>query len=209
MALKFSASGRKSPSIPPLPIEGRGDGGEGSKTLPAPSSTLEGRCESSILLHCPCCAWQGRFTPRPRPLSPVRGEGSQILFLPESQRHWGRWRGVLPASCRHAAGIAGNRLQRSPAFGGSAGASIWDGEPVLRTPDFVLWVRSVVTRRAGDVNPPVTVRTTSKCIKTSKCMASVAKIPEILSLSTSFGATPGTVPAGTAAGVHQRPLAGR
>ena len=26
-------------------------------------------------MHCPCCVWQGRFTPHPRPLSPVRGEG--------------------------------------------------------------------------------------------------------------------------------------
>ncbi len=33
-----------------------------------------------------------------------------------------------------------------------------DGETVLRTPDFVLWIRPTVTRRAGDVNPPVTVR---------------------------------------------------
>jgi len=60
----------------------------GQRTLPAPLSNFEGRCESSILLHCPCCAWQARFTPHPRPLSPVRGDGSEILFLPESQRHW-------------------------------------------------------------------------------------------------------------------------
>jgi len=36
MALKFSASGRKSPSIPPLSFEGRGDGGEGSKNIASP-----------------------------------------------------------------------------------------------------------------------------------------------------------------------------
>jgi len=51
---------------------------------------------------------------------------------------------------------------------------------------------------------------TSRCmVQTSRCMAPAAKIPENLLASASFGAAPGTVPAGTAAGVHQRPLAGR
>jgi len=73
----------------PSPLRGeRGRGLRGQRTLPVPSPTLPGHCESSILLHCPCCAWQGRFAPHPRPLSPVRGEGSQMLFMPESQRHW-------------------------------------------------------------------------------------------------------------------------
>ena len=42
-----------------------------------------------------------------------------------------------------------------------------------------------------------------------RCMAPVAKIPEKLLVSTSFGVTPGTVPAGTAAGVQQRRFAER
>jgi|GEM_PF-3033657 len=33
------------------------------------------------------------------------------------------------------------------------GACPWHGETELRTPDFVLWIRFTVTRRAGDVNP--------------------------------------------------------
>jgi len=41
-----------------------------------------------------------------------------------------------------------------------------------------------------------------------RCMAPLAKIPENLLSSASFGVTPGTVPAGTAAGVQQRRLAG-
>ena len=54
----------------------RGEGGlRGQRTLPAPSSILPGHWESCILLHCPCCVWQARFAPHPRPLSPVRGEG--------------------------------------------------------------------------------------------------------------------------------------
>ncbi|MFM7056392.1 MAG: hypothetical protein ACKO2P_05665 [Planctomycetota bacterium] len=38
------------------------------------------------------------------------------------------------------------------------GGRSWDGETVLRTPDFGLWIGSSMTRRAVDVNPPVTVR---------------------------------------------------
>jgi hypothetical protein len=37
---------------------------------------------------------------------------------------------------------------------------IQDGETVVRTPDAVLRTVPHVTRRAGDVNPPVTVRLT-------------------------------------------------
>ena len=36
---------------------------------------------------------------------------------------------------------------------GSLWARGWDGETGLRAPDFVLWIRRTVTRRAGDVNP--------------------------------------------------------
>jgi hypothetical protein len=70
-------SGRKADSIPPLPFEGRGDGGEGSKNPARASSTLPGNCESSVLVQYPWCVWQVRFTPHPRPLSPSRGEGSR------------------------------------------------------------------------------------------------------------------------------------
>jgi len=38
------------------------------------------------------------------------------------------------------------------------GGRSWDGETVVRTHDFVLWIRSTVTRRAGDFSTPVTVR---------------------------------------------------
>jgi len=41
----------------------------------AAAMRLTGHCEYSILMSCPCCVWQTRFTPHPRPLSPVRGEG--------------------------------------------------------------------------------------------------------------------------------------
>ncbi|MFM7037632.1 MAG: hypothetical protein ACKO2L_07905 [Planctomycetaceae bacterium] len=33
----------------------------------------------------------------------------------------------------------------------------WDDETVLRTPDFVLWIRSTETKRSGVVNPLVTL----------------------------------------------------
>jgi len=42
-----------------------------------------------------------------------------------------------------------------------------------------------------------------------RCMAPFAKIPENLLVCASFGAAPGTVPAGTAAGVQLRQLVGR
>jgi len=46
-------------------------------------------------------------------------------------------------------------------------------------------------------------------VTTQRCMAPLAKIPENLLASASFGAAPETVPADTAAGAQQRPLAGR
>jgi len=33
----------------------------------------------------------------------------------------------------------------------------WGCETMLRTPDFVLWIRFTVTRRAVEVTPPLTV----------------------------------------------------
>jgi len=95
--------------------EGRGDGGEGSKTLPVPSSPLPRHCESSILLHCPCCVWQERFAPHPQPLSPIRGEGSQMLFPQEIQRHWAAAPGYVPhrrcPPCRVQPALQGARSQ--------------------------------------------------------------------------------------------------
>jgi hypothetical protein len=63
----------------PSPPPGRG-AGEGAKKPASPSLTLQGHRESSTLVHCPCGAWLGRFTPHPLPLSPSRGEGEPVLF---------------------------------------------------------------------------------------------------------------------------------
>jgi len=64
---------------------------------------------------------------------------------------------------------------------------------------------------AGRQKEPVTgIRCTAlRCITALRCMALAAKIPENLLASASFGAAPGTVPTGAAAGVQQWPLAGR
>jgi hypothetical protein len=59
----------------PSPPPGERGGGEGAKKPASPSSTLQGHRESSTLVHCPCDAWLGRFTPHPLPLSPSRGGG--------------------------------------------------------------------------------------------------------------------------------------
>jgi hypothetical protein len=59
----------------------------------------------------------------------------------------GREKGPFKASPRALPGILG-----------VPGPGPWEGETALRTPDFGLWIRPTVTRRAGDVNPPVTVR---------------------------------------------------
>jgi hypothetical protein len=67
-------SGRKADSSPPLPFEGRGDGGEGSKNPARASSTLARHCGSSIFVQYPWCVWQVRFTPHPDPL-PFQGRG--------------------------------------------------------------------------------------------------------------------------------------
>jgi hypothetical protein len=77
-------SGRKAISIPPLPFEGRGDGGEGSRNPASPLSTLPGHCESSILVNCPSCAREGRFTPHPHP-SPLPGRGEPGRIPGEKQ----------------------------------------------------------------------------------------------------------------------------
>jgi hypothetical protein len=75
----------KSRRFPPLPFEGRGDGGEGSKNRGSALSTLPGQCGSSVVVDYPWCVWEGRFTPHPRPLSPGRGEGSWMRIAGEKQ----------------------------------------------------------------------------------------------------------------------------
>jgi hypothetical protein len=77
--------GRKADAFTPLPFEGRGDGGEGSKNPGSASSTPPGQCGSSVVVEYPWCVWEGRFTPHPRPLSPGRGEGSQMRVQGEKQ----------------------------------------------------------------------------------------------------------------------------
>ena len=52
----------------------------------------------------------------------------------------------------------------------------WDGATALRTPDFVLWIGPTVTRRAGDVNPPVTVRANARVCRVANTDTGVAVV---------------------------------
>jgi hypothetical protein len=101
-------------TLPPLPFEGRGDGGEGSKNPASPSSTPPGQCGSSVVVDYPWCVWEGRFTPHPRPLSPEgeRGAGCGLraksrLFPLSPLRGEGmgvRGQRTLPAPCQRLRG---------------------------------------------------------------------------------------------------------
>jgi hypothetical protein len=69
--------GRKADAFTPLPFEGRGDGGEGSKNRGSALLTLPGQCGSSVVVDYPWCVWEGRLplTPDPSPLEGERGAG--------------------------------------------------------------------------------------------------------------------------------------
>jgi hypothetical protein len=114
--------GRKADAFTPLPFEGRGDGGEGSKNPGSASSTPPGQCGSSVVVEYPWCVWEGRFTPHPHP-SPLKGRG-------ELDADCGRKADAFPLSPLRGEGLGvrGQRTLPAPRqrLRGSADpASLW------------------------------------------------------------------------------------
>jgi|GEM_PF-3739214 len=131
MALKFSPSGRKSASIPPLPFEGRGDGGEGSKNTASPlantSWTLRIQHPSALSVLRVAGAFH-RSPPNPLP-GPGRGEPDALSArksTPLAEPPGGSLRAKVPATTPPTPPPA-----RAPSVRNSAGGSRPNGVEVL------------------------------------------------------------------------------